>query len=274
MGAAGRLHVPIARLWQCPRVQQARIQYFYFFTASSQDYYPLVKKEPALAALEGNLAGSRPKELFEDALEAADAQFDKDRAALKKAVKEAELAVEADTTFEAFVAALEAAEGIKGIIKPNRWGGGSLVPLGRVLSACQSLPCSCSCAGMALVLLPLGTKLGSNPHQCTGALGLQSELHRPAESFPAEPHATPVTVSRGHAWTLLPWGPAQEAVVRRAAGAGQERLGLSVRNPMGTPGILFPWAMHGRCPLPWRRKLVYDELLERARERPSPARTL
>ena len=84
-----------------------------------------MKKEPALAALEGNLAGSRPKELFEDALEAADAQFEKDRAVLKKAIKEAEVAVEANTTFDAFNGALEAAEEVKGIIKPNRWERGS-----------------------------------------------------------------------------------------------------------------------------------------------------
>jgi pre-mRNA-processing factor 40 len=86
----------------------------------AQDYQPLVKREEALAAVEKNLSGSKPKELFEDALEAADAQFDKDRAALKAAVKEKEIAVGLESTFEEFCAALEGAEGVADIIRPNK----------------------------------------------------------------------------------------------------------------------------------------------------------
>ena len=88
--------------------------------ASLQDYFPLVRKEEALAAVEKNLSGSKPKELFEDALEVADAQFDKDRAVLKEAVKQLEVTVSVETTFDEFNGKLEAEEKAKDIIRPNR----------------------------------------------------------------------------------------------------------------------------------------------------------
>ena len=48
-----------------------------------QEYYELVKREDAYIAVERNVAGSRPKELFEDVLEEADARFEADRSVLK-----------------------------------------------------------------------------------------------------------------------------------------------------------------------------------------------
>ena len=48
-----------------------------------QEYYDLVKREDAYIAVEKNVAGSRPKELFEDVLEEADARFEADRSILK-----------------------------------------------------------------------------------------------------------------------------------------------------------------------------------------------
>lgn len=85
-----------------------------------QDYYPHIEKEKCLKDVEKNSAGARPKELFEDALELADAQFEKDKAKLKDVVKDHDLTVDADTTFDAFNKALEYFEEVKGIIKPNR----------------------------------------------------------------------------------------------------------------------------------------------------------
>lgn len=65
-----------------------------------QDYLPLIAEEPALAAVEGNARGSRPKELFLDELEAAEAAYGKERAALAAALKE--ITVAADASIEAF----------------------------------------------------------------------------------------------------------------------------------------------------------------------------
>lgn len=48
-----------------------------------QEYYELVKKEDAYIAVEKNAAGSRPKELFEDALEELEAAYEDCRAVLK-----------------------------------------------------------------------------------------------------------------------------------------------------------------------------------------------
>ncbi|KAK9903919.1 hypothetical protein WJX75_000518 [Coccomyxa subellipsoidea] len=83
-----------------------------------KDYYPLIKKEESVVAVEKNLTGSTAKDLFEDALEVADAQFDKDKALLKDAAKD--IPVQPDSTFDQFNAALEDIEIVKNIIKPNR----------------------------------------------------------------------------------------------------------------------------------------------------------
>lgn len=77
-----------------------------------------MRKEDALVAVDKNLTGSTPKELFEDALEAADAQFEKDRPLLKEAAKD--IRVTAQSTFGQFNAALEDKESVKDVIKPNR----------------------------------------------------------------------------------------------------------------------------------------------------------
>ena len=85
-----------------------------------QDYEPLIRKEEALKAVEKNVAGSRPKEMFEEALETADKQFEKDRGVLKDLMREHSIAVELDSTFEGFCAALDAHEAAKSIINPNK----------------------------------------------------------------------------------------------------------------------------------------------------------
>ena len=85
-----------------------------------QDYEPLIRKEEALKAVEKNVAGSRPKEMFEEALETADKQFEKDRGVLKDIMKEHSIAVELGSTFEGFCAALDAHEAAKAIINPNK----------------------------------------------------------------------------------------------------------------------------------------------------------
>jgi hypothetical protein len=85
-----------------------------------QDYEPLIRKEEALRAVEKNVAGSRPKELFEEALETADKQFEKDRGVLKDLMKEHNIAVELESTFEGFCAALDAHEAAKPITNPNK----------------------------------------------------------------------------------------------------------------------------------------------------------
>ncbi len=77
-----------------------------------------MRKEDAFIAVEKNVTGSTPKELFEDLLETADAQFEKDRAVLKDAAKD--ITVIPDSTFDQFNAALEDIESVKKIIKPNR----------------------------------------------------------------------------------------------------------------------------------------------------------
>ena len=85
-----------------------------------QDYEPLIRKEEPLKAVEKNVSGSKPKELFEEVLETADKQFEKDRAALKEVMKEHEIGVTVDSTFEEFCAPLEAHEAAKDIVRPNK----------------------------------------------------------------------------------------------------------------------------------------------------------
>lgn len=58
-----------------------------------------------MRAVEENLSGSRPRELFEDVLETVEEDYIKSRSILKDAK---DLAVQADTTFDAFNASIEA----------------------------------------------------------------------------------------------------------------------------------------------------------------------
>ena len=85
-----------------------------------QDYEPLIRKEDVLKAVERNVAGSRPKELFEEALETADKQFEKDRVVLRDLMKEHSIEVALDSSCEDFCAALEGHEPAKGIMNPNK----------------------------------------------------------------------------------------------------------------------------------------------------------
>ncbi len=78
----------------------------------SQEYQPLVKKEAAFVAVDRNASGSRPRELFEDAVEEAEAALEADRAALEAAVKARDVAVPPDGTLDAFRAALEGEEAL------------------------------------------------------------------------------------------------------------------------------------------------------------------
>jgi pre-mRNA-processing factor 40 len=93
---------------------------------TSQEYQVIIRKESALLACEKNTSGSRPKELFEDAMEEAEAQYEKDKQAIKNAVKEGNFGVEATTSFDEFCEALlggldaEAKEKLEGIIQPNK----------------------------------------------------------------------------------------------------------------------------------------------------------
>lgn len=83
--------------------------------------------------MEKNTIGSRPKELFEDVIEEAEAQLEKDKALLKGALKEANLDVTPSTTFSEFYAALgpsridpQIAEEISTMIKSNKCATSSL----------------------------------------------------------------------------------------------------------------------------------------------------
>ena len=87
---------------------------------SLQDYEPLIRKEEVLKAVEKNVAGSRPKEMFEEVLETADKQFEKDKGILKDLIKEHSISVELDSTFEDFCSALIAHESAKAIVNPNK----------------------------------------------------------------------------------------------------------------------------------------------------------
>ena len=74
----------------------------------------MVEEEDVLKAVERNLQGSRPKELFEDVLEEVEEQYLKDRATLRAAnVYE----IKAGSTLKDFLGALDAAEetGLKDI---------------------------------------------------------------------------------------------------------------------------------------------------------------
>jgi pre-mRNA-processing factor 40 len=71
-----------------------------------QEYLAIIGKESALIACEKNTKGSRPKELFEDALEDAQAQYEKDKSAIKDAVHDADFTVDLATTFDDFCKAI------------------------------------------------------------------------------------------------------------------------------------------------------------------------
>lgn len=120
-----------------------------------QDYFPLVRKEDAFIAVEKNVTGSTPKELFEDLLETADAQFEKDRAVLKDAAKD--ITVTPDSTFDQFNAALEDIESVKKIIKPNRCEQGLVILpfLGRFWAIVLSYVSSGHCRSLRHDLLTL-----------------------------------------------------------------------------------------------------------------------
>ena len=73
-----------------------------------------------MKAVEKNVAGSRPKEMFEEVLEIADKQFEKDKVVLRDLIKEHSIGVELDSTFEDFCTALDAHEAAKPIVNPNK----------------------------------------------------------------------------------------------------------------------------------------------------------
>lgn len=54
-----------------------------FKAAFLQEYVEKVKAEEAYKAVEKNLSGSRPRELFDDVIEDAEKDFEKDRTVLK-----------------------------------------------------------------------------------------------------------------------------------------------------------------------------------------------
>lgn len=83
-----------------------------------------MRDEEALHAIERNIAGSRPRELFEDALERVEDEYCRERASLRDA-REAAIAV--DTTFETFSSAVQAVQGgqLAEISEANRSAIGS-----------------------------------------------------------------------------------------------------------------------------------------------------
>ncbi|KAK9828976.1 hypothetical protein WJX72_003175 [[Myrmecia] bisecta] len=74
-----------------------------------KEYFKVVKGEEALAAVERNSSGSRPKELFEDLLEEVEAAYDTARPALKDLAKQPGLTIIPDTVFADWDAAVLAA---------------------------------------------------------------------------------------------------------------------------------------------------------------------
>lgn len=48
-----------------------------------KEYQPLVAEDAAFVAVEANLSGSRPRELFEDILEEVEEKYEKDKAGLQ-----------------------------------------------------------------------------------------------------------------------------------------------------------------------------------------------
>jgi FF domain len=66
-------------------------------------YRESVRKEPELLSLAANTSGSRPKELFLDALADIEEAFSKDKARLKRIVADAEFAITGDTEWEDFL---------------------------------------------------------------------------------------------------------------------------------------------------------------------------
>lgn len=58
--------------------------------------------------------------MFEEVLETADKQFEKDKVLLKDLIKEHSISVELDSTFEDFCSALNAHESAKLIANPNK----------------------------------------------------------------------------------------------------------------------------------------------------------
>ena len=70
-----------------------------------QDFIILIEHEEALRAVEKNLSGARPRELFEDVLEEVEDVYIKERSLLR----DAKLEISLDTSFSDFTAAVAAA---------------------------------------------------------------------------------------------------------------------------------------------------------------------
>lgn len=68
-----------------------------------QEYYAIIEDEDILKAIEKNVSGSRPKELFEDFLEEVEQVYIKNRSSLR----DAKLEIQADTAYDSFIATLE-----------------------------------------------------------------------------------------------------------------------------------------------------------------------
>lgn len=75
-----------------------------------KEYQPIVRKEAAYEAVEKNLSGSRPKELFQDILEEMEEAYDKNKSVMKDVLRSKDIQVTVSSTFENFKGALHAAE--------------------------------------------------------------------------------------------------------------------------------------------------------------------
>ena len=71
-----------------------------------QEYYEDVRKHKAYLAVEGNKAGSRPKELFADMIEEVEERYTKERGNLRDAIRRQDFHVGETTTVEQLSAAL------------------------------------------------------------------------------------------------------------------------------------------------------------------------
>ena len=136
-----------------------------------QEYAENVRKEAAYLAVEKNVSGSRPKELYEDCIEEVEGSFTKERATLKDAVKDHSISVSADSTLDEFVEALTAASvDLEAIIVPHRWG-----PLWARVSLLQPAKASMlswqSCMLMQLACVSCCLSIEQALQVCTCACG-------------------------------------------------------------------------------------------------------
>eukprot|EP01018_Ginkgo_biloba_P017493 Gb_14217 [translate_table: standard] len=86
------------------------------------DYYIKVKDSPAYQAVASNTSGLTPKELFEDAAEELEKQYDVDKANIKSVIKSGKITMTSASTFDKFKADIGEAGDLAMISEPNLKG--------------------------------------------------------------------------------------------------------------------------------------------------------